>query len=285
MRGKYTKEQLQKAVSNSLSIRQTLESLGIVPAGGNYKTFHQKVKEWEIDISHFTGKAWNQGKRYRMLVPPKPLEEYLVEGSRIASYKLKNKLYKAGLKEKQCECCGITEWQGKEISFELDHINGVNDDNRLENLQILCPNCHSQTPTWRGKNRNKRVAQKETSDVESLKFREGYQSDAIANPEPSYQMMEGVETKKGKPKLRKPKQLKTCKNCGSNFINGRKDQKFCSVSCYRESHSSNIPTAGQLIDDFKQLNSFLAVGRKYNVSDNSVRKWCLKYGIFDMVKR
>jgi 5-methylcytosine-specific restriction endonuclease McrA len=65
---------------------------------------------------------------------------------------LKIRLYNEGLKTKQCEECGIVEWNGSEISFELDHINGVNNDNRIENLRILCPNCHSQTKTFRGKN-------------------------------------------------------------------------------------------------------------------------------------
>jgi hypothetical protein len=70
------------------------------------------------------------------------------------SYKLKLKLYKEGIKENRCEICGINEWQGKKISLHLDHINGNNSDHRLENLRILCPNCHSQTPTYSQKKRN-----------------------------------------------------------------------------------------------------------------------------------
>ena len=69
------------------------------------------------------------------------------------SYKLKNKLVKAGLKENKCECCGITEWNGKEVKFELHHIDGDSSNNSLSNLQILCPNCHSQTANFRSKKR------------------------------------------------------------------------------------------------------------------------------------
>lgn len=69
------------------------------------------------------------------------------------SHKLKLKLYKEGVKEERCEICGISEWQNKKISLHLDHINGNNSDHRLENLRILCPNCHSQTPTYSVKNR------------------------------------------------------------------------------------------------------------------------------------
>lgn len=70
------------------------------------------------------------------------------------SYKLKNKLINAGLKENKCECCGITNWRGKPINFELHHIDGNSSNNSLSNLQILCPNCHSQTDNFRSKKRN-----------------------------------------------------------------------------------------------------------------------------------
>lgn len=69
------------------------------------------------------------------------------------SYKLKNKLIKSGIKENKCECCGITEWNGKSINFELHHIDGNSSNNLLSNLQILCPNCHSQTDNFRSKKR------------------------------------------------------------------------------------------------------------------------------------
>lgn len=68
------------------------------------------------------------------------------------TFKLKNKLYAEGLKKNECEICGISEWNGTEIQCELDHINGIRTDHRLENLRILCPNCHSQTDTFRAKN-------------------------------------------------------------------------------------------------------------------------------------
>ena len=79
--------------------------------------------------------------------------EYLVENSVVQSFKLKGRLIAEGLKEHKCECCGITEWNGKPAPIELDHINGNHHDNRLENLRILCPNCHAQTDTYRGKNK------------------------------------------------------------------------------------------------------------------------------------
>ncbi len=146
----YSEEDLRKAVKTSTSIRQVLEKLDIVPAGGNYQTTNRRIQKLNIDTSHFTGQAWNRGK---IIGPKRPIEEYLKENSVVQSFRLKNRLLLEGLKEHKCERCGITEWNGKPAPLELDHINGNHHDNRLENLRILCPNCHAQTDTYRGKNK------------------------------------------------------------------------------------------------------------------------------------
>jgi Zn finger protein HypA/HybF involved in hydrogenase expression len=146
----YSEEELREAVKTSTSIRQVLDKLNIVPAGGNYQTTNRRIQKLDIDISHFSGQAWNKG---RVIGPKRPIEEYLKENSVVQSFKLKNRLITEGLKQHKCECCGITEWMGKPTPIELDHINGNHHDNRLENLRILCPNCHAQTDTYRGKNK------------------------------------------------------------------------------------------------------------------------------------
>ena len=154
MRYKYTKEILEEAVKKSLAIAGVCRKLNIKPCGGNYKTLHSKFKEWNIDTSHFTGAAWNQGEKFTPFAKSYTLEEVLVENSPYKSSNcLKKRLFKEGIKTKKCEECGIVEWNGKEIILELEHVNGNNTDNRLENLKILCPNCHSQTNTFRNKKR------------------------------------------------------------------------------------------------------------------------------------
>lgn len=150
---KRTKEEYLEAIKASKSIAQVCRVLGLKCAGGNYKTINDFIKENNVDTTHFTGKGWNVGLKFNPN-PPKSLDEILVENSKYQSYKLKNKLLENGLKEHRCECCGNTEWNGKPIPLEVHHINGDNTDNRIENIQILCPNCHAQTDNYRGRNKN-----------------------------------------------------------------------------------------------------------------------------------
>jgi DNA-binding CsgD family transcriptional regulator/5-methylcytosine-specific restriction endonuclease McrA len=107
----------------------------------------------------FTRNTWHDAIR-RGLITPRPgrlpLNELLVAGPRRNRGHLKRRLFDAGVKTRRCESCGLTEWQGSEIPLTLHHINGDRHDNRPENLQILCANCHSQTDTWSGRNLRKR---------------------------------------------------------------------------------------------------------------------------------
>lgn len=148
---RYDKEKLEEAVRNSLSITGVLRYLGIIPAGGNYRTIHRYIKEWDIDTTHFTGQLWNKGGHV-VCSPAKSLNEILVDGSEYKSYRLAKRLLKEGIKEHRCELCGNDEWMGRPIPLELHHINGIHTDNRLDNLQLLCPNCHALTDNYRGKN-------------------------------------------------------------------------------------------------------------------------------------
>jgi len=154
-RTKYTKEEFVKAVEENYSVASVLKSLGLKATGGNYKLFHHRCQESNLDTSHFTGQGHLKGKTHDW-TKKIALEEILIESSKYTStYHLKSRLLKAELLEYECSSCSISEWQSKPLTLHLDHINGVNNDNRLENLRLLCPNCHSQTSTYCGKNKNK----------------------------------------------------------------------------------------------------------------------------------
>ena len=152
----WTDLELKDAVKNSFSIRQVIYKLGLVPAGGNYQQITKAIKDLSIDNSHFTGIGWRKGKT----VPKKPLyslKQLLRKESYYNLHRLKQRLFRAGLKTGACEECGwATKSPDGRIPVELDHINGDRHDNRLQNLRILCPNCHSLKPTHRGRNKKRR---------------------------------------------------------------------------------------------------------------------------------
>ncbi len=151
----WTKQDLLRAVENSRSIRQVLKKLSLRPAGGNYAQVTKYFKLYQISTKHFKGRGWSRGL-HGIGVPRTTLKEILISGSSYQSFKLKKRLFAAKLKEPHCERCGWSErsLDGR-IPLELDHINGDSSDNRIENLRILCPNCHSLQPTHRGLNRGK----------------------------------------------------------------------------------------------------------------------------------
>jgi predicted nucleic acid-binding Zn ribbon protein len=247
----HIREDYVKAAQNSFSVAQMCRELGIKPIGGNYQTIKNKIREYNIDISHFTGRAWNQGKRYRLINPPKPLEEILKENTSYQSVKLKKRLLESGLKELKCECCNNTEWLGEPINLELHHINGNHSDNRLENLQLLCPNCHSYTDTYRGKNRNKYENKKDN---------------VILLNDSKKELIKKEE---------KPKRY--CVVCGKQL--NRKQAKYCSDECCIKSITKR-PNKDEFVKILNENDYNLTkVGYIYNVSPNAIKKWCKKYNI------
>jgi 5-methylcytosine-specific restriction endonuclease McrA len=143
-------QEIVEAVAGSRSMAQVVARLGIKP-GGNQTRLRKRIEELGVDTSHLLGVAWRRGST-APVVPALPLQRVLVAGRPTATNKLKLRLLRNGLKERRCESCGRDQWCGAPIPLELDHINGRREDNRLSNLRLLCPNCHAQTPTYRGKN-------------------------------------------------------------------------------------------------------------------------------------
>jgi len=148
------KENLEKIIKISNSLAETLKNLGKRAAGGNFKTLRKYIDKYGIDISHFNPEQIRREKLKKYLTEKKKdLSEILTKNSSYNRGNLKKRLYDEGVKECKCELCGQNEiWKGKRMSLILDHINGVWDDNRIENIRIVCPNCNATLDTHCGKN-------------------------------------------------------------------------------------------------------------------------------------
>ena len=154
---RYTQEEFIQAWLNSKTLGEVARRLGCNHSGGGYVVLRRAAQELNLSTAHMIDYGLNTGPGYNHFKFI-PLSEILVENSTYTSIaRLKIRLLREGLLEARCyaEDCGLTEWKGKPISLQLDHINGNNFDHRIENLRLLCPNCHSQTDTFAGKNKRK----------------------------------------------------------------------------------------------------------------------------------
>ena len=225
---RWSEELLMEIVKKSKTKSECLVNLGFSPkSSGNFTTLDKFIKIYNIDTSHFTPYIFGFQKNNNFT--ELPLEMVLVENSTYSTNHLKKKLYKYGLKKRQCELCPQGEiWNGKKMSLILDHINGISDDHRIENLRIVCPNCNATLDTHcRGHNRI---------------------------------------ISKAKPKCNK------CE-CGSDkWIDSKKCTKCDKFSQRKVDH----PSYEQLLQDLKETN-YVQTGKKYGVSDNSIRKWIKAY--------
>lgn len=144
----YSEEDARRAIALSVSWAESLRRLGLCPTGGAWRVLKKHAAAWEIPTDHFLPNGRPPIRR--------PLEEILVTNSPVRGTKLKNRIYAAGLKDRACEMCGQGElWRGHHMALILDHINGVRDDNRLENLRIVCPHCNATLETHCGRNSRK----------------------------------------------------------------------------------------------------------------------------------
>ena len=256
---KYTKEIMEKACDGALSLAQVCRNLGLKPVGGNYKTVKSNLDKFGIDVSHFTGQRWNKGLKHVDRTSRYSLEDILKENIDYKSSNLKERLIIAGLKKNECEVCGYTE------NLELHHINGNHYDNRLENLQILCPNHHAQTHNFRGRNSTKNS----TPENLSKKYSKNHYC--------------------------------ICKNCGKEFYSDRTDRvrKFCSRECYNE-YIRRLKTVGNveplqdsniqfisrelLEKHIPNCNSIGDLAKCLNTSRTTIRKYLKEFELYEDFK-
>lgn len=150
------KETIAGVISKSNSFRETLTNLGISIKGSNNATLKKWIKLHELDISHFAD-ARLAAIKHLHKVNTIPVSE-IIDGKhpQYPTYHLKQRLLKEGILENVCGECGqVGTWNNKPLNMQLDHINGISNDHNISNIRMLCPNCHTQTETFAGKNRQK----------------------------------------------------------------------------------------------------------------------------------
>lgn len=235
----YTEDEAREAIAASLSWAESLRRLGLCPTGGGWKVLKKYVGVWQISTEHFDAKA---ARRRNLRCPQRPLIEMLVRNSTYPRKDVKRRLLNEGLKKPVCELCGQGElWRGRPMALILDHVNGVRDDHRLENLRFVCPNCAATLDTHCGR------------------------------------------------KNRIQRSHRACLRCQSRFVPRSARQRYCSRYCGCRWDRSRLqgqskpntrkaqrPPREQLLDEI-EATSYVAVGRKYGVSDNAVRKWVRFY--------
>src|SRR4051794_373051 len=234
---RYTEAEARAAIAASRSYSEALRRLGMRAAGGNHRTIRRYAEDvWRIPVDHFDPDAV---RRAALARAPVPLAQALVEGSTYPRGSLKERLFTEGMKDRRCELCGQGEsWRGRRMALILDHVNGVHDDNRLENLRIVCPNCNATLDTHCG--RNGRMPPAEVSCPQC-----------------------------GTPFLPRTARQRYCSRACGQRAPGRRGPQPARRQAVR-------PPYEQLVREIQALG-YRGVGRKYGVSDNAVRKWRRAY--------
>lgn len=239
-------EYIKNIISTSLNKTEVLEKLGLMNHGGNFKSLTTFINDNKINIDHFK----DRGKR-KVFIKYKNINDILVDNS---TYKctnhLKNRLYREGIKNRECEMCGQgEEWNGRKMSLILDHKNGIPNDNRLENLRILCPNCNATLETHCKGHRHDKKSSRKLYDICKCGGKKRISS-------------------------------KNCKDCYKMIRKKKRTEdnttKIDFITSMRNRRIVERPSYDILVKEIDEFG-YVGTGKKYGVSDNAVRKWIKLY--------
>jgi Zn finger protein HypA/HybF involved in hydrogenase expression len=220
--------EFQEIVKASKTFTEILKKCDLENKGGNINTVKRRIEKEKLDSSHIVrGLGHNKGKffEHKRISLQQAMDRFFIKDGKSQRGCLIKLIKRYNLLDNKCHECGIRDiWNSKKLSLQLDHANGDGNDNRLENLRFLCPNCHSQTSTFAGR------------------------------------------------KLRVKYSCNKCKKSTKGFSD------ICSECSHFERRKVEWPSKENLEKDLEN-NTMLSVGKKYGVSDNTVRKWMKHYNI------
>jgi hypothetical protein len=216
-----------------------------------------------IDYSHFT-----------RIGHKKDYEEILIKNKSFSSSELRKRLVKDKLLENKCRDCGIgPEYNGKSLTLQLEHIDGDHFNNTIENLTVLCPNCHSQTKTWGARNKTFKKEPNKCPDCnKNIQDRSFRCSECHKIMKTKEKEINTREIKNGESVSYKYQKNKHCKDCDTEISDNATWCRSCSSKNNCIKKVPNRPSVEQLNEDLKEL-PMTKVGLKYGVSDNCIRNW------------
>ncbi len=286
VRRNFDLEIIREIVKSSFSWRAVALKLELpFPSAYVYDKVRPLCNQHDIDYSHFTGQAHNRGKSF----PEKRTDTqlYLHNELPISSNMLKKRLIKEGIKEHRCEVCVQTEWMGKPIPIQLHHKDGNSVNNVLDNLQIICPNCHAQTENYCGKNQARVGAYIATPDQDFL--------DQIPLWHNKAQVIRALGLSLAKPHYNKIGKLMAANPTvlfkpfepievpdGYREISARRIEKKGDPLWRTKPKPDQRKVVRPSKEDLEKLvweKSILQLSKEFGVTDNTVRKWCKWYEI------
>lgn len=273
---KFTLDEIKVICARSQSYRQFALQLGY--SENSTDSVKKLIDEYQLDVSHFKGQGWSKDSVDMSIFQ---YNKSCKSDTMIRALTI--------LRGWKCEKCGRTEWEGQQIPLCVHHIDGNHINNQIENLQVLCPNCHAQTDNYCGRNKNKRPPITDEQFVEALRqttsIRQALQKLGINYAakyyyDKAHKLIEenNIIQKPKKEKHQKTKSQEKIKIEPNHCIDCGKIIDNRSQRCDKRQRRVEWPQRDEL-KNLIRTESFFSIGKKYNVSDNAIRKWCKNYNL------
>jgi len=240
----WTKEQLEKIVAKCYTTSDCLRMMGYGTSGDNPRKLNKLIERYGIDTSHFQQRRGSKRKTNK---------EIFRYGSLVSQSTLRTRFHDV-CDEYKCSICGLPpEWHGKQLTLMLDHVDGDHQNNVVENLRWVCPNCNSQLPTT------------------------GYHGirkyDKFGNPVKGERVpIVDTHDKNNRQKIR-------CPQCGRLMSKQADLCQKCAGKAKRKRHEEGLPVTRDELKGLIRTKSFTEIGKQFHLSDNAIRKWCKKFNL------